>query len=102
MGEKVFVILCGWDQRRKGDNSASPATELGMRPRRLGLRYIRSGVGLFSAHLLLWEERTVSHRRCLLGLGAGINGPSGGREIRKGWTVGSSWDVGRKGRLLKH
>lgn len=54
--KKVFVIHWEWGQRRKGDHSNLPTTELRVRLGVLMLSNSRRGVALPSAHLLPWEK----------------------------------------------
>lgn len=75
-----FVIPAGWCQRGKGDHSRFPATELGMKLGGLDLRSGKKSMGLPSAYLLpagigSWEKQQI-----------------GGRNFRKGRSVGSTGD----------
>lgn len=70
--------LWRWDQRRKSDHSGFPATELGMRLKALGLRFIRSGTALLQ---LTWEVSSLL--TALGGEGLGLVG-----SACWGWELG--------------
>lgn len=96
MKEKVLVVCYGWGQGKKKNDSRFPATDIGIRLRRLYLRSSWQGVNLLLAYF--WPERSSPwvSSGCLLA--SGTKQQMGQGSLEGGALLGSMEQRGQ-GRL---